>query len=90
MGKSNSMFGGLANVAIVAALGWAAWYGYSHWISASSGPPDSEREAEYNCRQAFAKLTEDYACRDAESCDMTTDEVSAMKDLEAAIEQHCN
>lgn len=80
----------LWNVLVIAALGWGGWYGYTHWVSSSSDTGSARPAAAFNCRQALARLADDYACRDSASCDMPAEELAAMKEREAAIEQHCN
>jgi len=78
------------SLVVLAALAWAGWYGYSHWAAASSGTKSSVQGTSFNCRHAIAQLAEDYACRNSDSCTLTSDELSAMKTREAGIEKHCN
>ena len=80
----------IVNLLVLAALGWAAWYGYTHLIATSDETNNSARPAQYNCRQALAKLAEDYKCRNAASCTLSSDQISALKDRELAIAEHCN
>ena len=80
----------ITSLAILAALGWAAWYGYSNWTTASSSSTGPAQEAAFNCRQALARLAEDYACRDSDSCTLTNDELIDIENREADIERHCN
>lgn len=80
----------IMSLAVLAALGWAGWYGYTHWIAASTDSGDPPQVSRFNCKQALARLAEDQACRSSDSCDMTHVELIAMKDREADIEQHCN
>lgn len=84
------LLGRILNLAVLAGLGWAAWYGYTHWLPASSDSGDREQAATFNCRQALARLAEDQACRSSASCTLTSDELAEMKTREADIEQHCN
>jgi len=78
------------NLAVLAALGWAAWYGYTHWVAAQTGSPASAQGTAFNCRQALARHAEDQACRTSDSCSMTSDELAQMKQRESDIEQYCN
>ncbi len=78
------------NLVVLAALVWAAWYGYSQWRADSSGSVDAAQEAGFNCRHALARLAEDYKCRASDSCTLTDAELTALKKREADIEQHCN
>ena len=80
----------IMSLVVLVALGWAGWYGYSNWIAASSGTGSSAQGTSFNCRQALAQLAEDYACRNSDSCTLTSDELSTMKTREADIEKHCN
>ena len=94
MAKSNSVLGKLWNfvtsLAVIAAIGWGAWYGYSNWGPSSSSVSDSQQGFGFNCRHALARLAEDYACRDSDACTMTSDELSDLKKREADIEENCN
>ncbi len=78
------------SLAVLVALAWAGWFGYSHWTAASSGTRSSVQGTSFNCRLAVAQLAEDYACRNSDSCMLTSDELAAMKNREADIEKHCN
>lgn len=80
----------ITNLAVLAALGWAAWYGYTHWAAASSGTSASTDTHGYNCRDALAKLAQDYRCRDDASCTLSEEELAALKEREMAIEKNCN
>lgn len=80
----------ITNLAVAALLGWLAWYGYSHWVAASSGADDSAQGTWFNCRQAKASLARGYECRDSSSCTLTGEEKSDLKTLEAGIEENCN
>ena len=80
----------IMTMAVLVALGWAAWYVYSHWNTEPSSSPDPAQAATYNCRQALARLAEDYACRDSDACTLTSDESAAMKNRELDIDQNCN
>ena len=80
----------LTSLAILAALGWGAWYGYSHWSAASSSSTGPAPEAAFNCRQAVARLAEDYACRNSDSCTMTDNDLIDLENREADIERYCN
>ncbi len=80
----------IMNLVVLAALGCAAWYGYTHWIAATSGTAGTAQESGFNCRHALAKLAEDYTCRNSDTCTLTNDELTAMQNREADIEQHCN
>ncbi len=85
-----NFIGKLFNLAIAAAVAWAAWYGYTHWIASPIDPTARVQTTAYNCRQAVARLAEETACRSSSSCTMTSDEVAAMQQRELDIEQHCN
>ena len=78
------------NVLVLAALGWAAWYGYTHLTATSDETNTSARPAQYNCRQALAKLAADYKCRDAATCTLSSEQLAALVDRELAIAEHCN
>ena len=78
------------NLVVLAALGWAAWYGYSQWRADSSTSTGAAQEAGFNCRHALARLAEDYKCRDSDSCTLTSAELTALKKREANIEKYCN
>jgi hypothetical protein len=80
----------IVNLAVVAALGWAAWYGYTKWVAASSDFGTSVESGGYNCRGALAKLAQDYKCRDAANCTLSEEELAALKEREIAIEENCN
>lgn len=80
----------IINLLVLAALGWAAWYGYTHLTATSDDTNASTRPAQYNCRQALAKLAEDYRCRDAAACTLTSDELAAITERELDIAEHCN
>ena len=80
----------IMSLLVLLALGWSAWYGYTHWFAATSGTSEPAQGAAYNCRHALARLAEDYACRESDGCTLTSDQVTAMKNREVAIEQHCN
>ncbi len=80
----------ITTLAVLAALAWAAWYVYSHWTDTSSGTDSTAQETGFNCRQAVAKLAQDYACRNSDSCTLTSDELTDMKNREVDIEKYCN
>lgn len=80
----------IVNLAVLAALGWAAWYGYTNWVAASSGTGAAVDTSGYNCRAALAKLAQDYECRDAANCTLSDEELAALKEREVAIEKNCN
>ena len=80
----------IMSLAVLAALGWAAWYGYTHWNATSTDSGDRPQTSSFNCRQALARLAEDEACRSSDSCTLTNDELAQMKKRESDIEQHCN
>ena len=80
----------ISNLVVLAALGWAVWYGYTHWVAASSGTSASRDTAGYNCRGALAKLAEDYRCRENANCTLSQEELAALKEREMAIEENCN
>lgn len=80
----------IVNLAVVAALGWVAWYGYTKWFAASSDSGTSAETDGYNCRGALAKLAQDYKCRDAANCTLSEEELAALKEREMAIEKNCN
>ena len=80
----------VTSLAAVAVFGWIAWYGYPYWDPVSSGASDSAQGSGFNCRRALAKLATDYTCRNSNSCTMTGDELTKMKNREADIAQYCN
>jgi hypothetical protein len=80
----------IGNLAVLAALGWAAWYGYTNWVAASSDSGTAVDTGGYNCRVALAKLAQDYKCRDAANCTLSEEELTALKEREMAIEKNCN
>ncbi len=80
----------IGNLAVLAALGWAAWYGYTNWVAASSDSGTAADTDGYNCRVALAKLAQDYKCRDAANCTLSEEELAALKEREMAIEKNCN
>ena len=80
----------ITSLVVLAALAWAAWYVYAHWIVESSSTSDPVQTAGFNCRQAVAKLAKDYACRNSDSCTLTSDELTDMKNREVDIEKYCN
>ena len=86
----SSLMKSITNLAVLAALGWAAWYGYTHLSAGSSGTGASTETDGYNCRGALAKLAQDYRCRDDASCALSEEELAALKEREMAIEKNCN
>ena len=80
----------LMSLVVLAAIIWAAWYGYTHWIGASTDSGGATPTTAFNCRQGLARLAEDQACRSSNSCSMTDDEVAQMRQREIDIEQNCN
>ena len=78
------------SLAAVAVLGWVAWYAYSLWNPDASGESNSVKGPAFNCRKALAELATDYACRNSDSCAMTSDELTELKNREADIEKYCN
>ena len=80
----------IVNLAVLAALGWAAWYGYTNWVAASSDSGTAVDTSGYNCRIALAKLAQDYKCRDAANCTLSEEELADLKEREIAIEKNCN
>ena len=80
----------IGNLAVLAAFGWAAWYGYTNWVAASSDSGTAADTGGYNCRIALAKLAQDYQCRDAANCTLSEEEQAALKEREMAIEKNCN
>ena len=80
----------IGNLAVLAALGWSAWYGYTKWVEASSGTSTSTDSGGYNCRHALAKLAQDYRCREDAGCTLSDEELVALKEREMAIEKNCN
>ena len=62
----------------------------SQWDSASPGVTDSKQGTTFNCGRAVAERESDYACIDSNSCTMTPDELTEMKNREADIDQYCN
>ena len=80
----------LTNALVLVALFGAAWYGYTNYIE-SSADPDIERETGgFNCRGALNRLAQDYRCRDDANCELSEEDVDALRELEANIEKHCN
>jgi hypothetical protein len=84
------LFKMIVNLAVLAALGWAAWYGYTGWVAASSDSGTAADTGGYNCRLALAKLAQDYQCRDDANCTLSQEELAALKEREMAIEKNCN
>jgi len=80
----------IMNLLIPAALICAAWYGYSNWIAASADPSPPAAEKAFNCRQALARLAEEYACRDSAGCNLSNEDLTELRYLEGSIEQQCN
>ena len=78
------------NLAAAAVFGWIGWYLYSQWDSASPSVTDSKQGTTFNCGRAVAERESDYACIDSNSCTMTPDELTEMKNREADIDQYCN
>jgi len=75
---------------VLAAMIWLAWYGYTNWRAASTGPVNSEQRSSFNCRQALAKFAEDQATLREDAYAVTTEERAEMKRRESDIEQYCN
>ena len=94
MGNSTSVLGMLwgwvKSLAVLAGLGWVAWYAFSLWNPTSPGISDSETGTTFNCRKALKERESDYACLESDSCTMTSDEMAELKAREADIDQHCN
>ncbi len=94
MGRPKSLLATLwdrvTGLAAVAVLAWVAWYAYSLWDPASSGVSDSVQGAAFNCRKALADLATDYACMNSDTCTLTRDELTELRNREADIEQYCN
>jgi hypothetical protein len=84
------MFEKLVNVAVLAGIAWAGWYGYTNWMAASSDTADSAQVPAFSCRQALAQHAEDQACTNSGSCSRTSDEIVAVRKREVDIEQYCN
>ena len=80
----------IKNLAVFAFLGGIAWYAYSQLAPPSSEGSDFSPKAEFNCRRALTELAEDYKCRDSSSCELTSDELRDLKQLEADIDRECN
>ena len=80
----------IVNLAVLAALGWAAWYGYTNWVAASSDSGTATDTHGYNCRGALARLAQDYKCREDANCTLSEEELAALKERELAIEKNCN
>ena len=85
-----TLWGWITNLAAIAVLGWIAWYAYSQLEPTSSGGSNSDQGTKYNCRKALAERESDDACLESDSCTMTPDELTEMKDRQADIEEHCN
>ena len=84
------LWDGIKSLLALAVLAWIAWYGYSLWDPASSGASNSQQTAAFNCRKALADLATDYTCMNSDSCTLTSDELTELKNREADIEQYCN
>jgi hypothetical protein len=84
-----SLWGGVKNLAVTAVLGWIGWYAYSQWDPAPPGVTDSKQEATFNCGRAVSERESDYACIDSNSCSMTPDELTELKNREADIDRYC-
>jgi hypothetical protein len=84
------LWGFVKSLFVLAVLAWVAWYGYSQWDSAPSGVGEPNQRGAFNCRQALAKLAEDYNCRNSESCTLSGDDQAEMRKRETDIEQFCN
>jgi len=84
------MLGKILNLAVLAALAWVGWYGYTHWIAASSDASGTEQAPAFNCRQALARHAEDQACKSSNGCSMTSDELADANKLESDIQKYCN
>ena len=80
----------LLGLAVLAAMGWLAWYGYTNWKAATADPVYSEQKTSFNCRQALAKFAEDQAVLRSDAYSLTSDELAEMKRRESDIEQYCN
>ena len=94
MGNSNSVLGklwdGVKSLVALTVFGAIAWYGYSLWDPVSPGASNSRQGAAFNCRKALADLATDYTCINSDSCSLTPDEQTQLKNREADIERHCN
>jgi len=84
------MLGELKGLVMLAAMGWLAWYGYTHWKAATADPADSEQRTSFNCRQALVRHAEDQAFRHSHASSLTSDDLAQMKRRESDIEQYCN
>jgi hypothetical protein len=80
----------IKGVAVLAALGWAAWYAHSNWESTPTVASDTVQEATFNCRMALAELAGDYRCVNSDSCEATEEEIGDVRKLEADIARYCN
>lgn len=80
----------ILNLIVLAALGYAGWYGYTNWAATSSDSVTATPTSGYNCRAALARLATDYECRDAAGCTLSDEELADLKERELAIEKNCN
>jgi hypothetical protein len=80
----------LVDIIVLGLIGYAAWYGYSHFVSGSpeaSGPLTTQN---FNCRQALATLAQETACQSSAACTLTSNEIDAMHQRERDIHENCN
>ncbi len=84
------MLGKITNLAVLALLAGAAWYGYTNWIAATADPDYSEQATSFNCRQALANYAEDQAALRDDAYTLSDDERAEIKRRESDIEEYCN
>ena len=80
----------LMGLAVLAAMVWLAWYGYTNWRAATADPVYSEQGTSFNCRQALARHAEDQAALREDAYALTSEELAAIRRRESDIEQYCN
>ena len=85
-----SLLGLVKNIAVLALLGWGGWYAYSQMAPGSTTEVNSTAGTAFDCRRAYRQRDADHACIESDSCTMTSDDLAALKHLEAEIEEHCS
>ena len=85
---ANRLLAKIKNLLFLGAIGWAGWYGYTHWWATADG--DRVDTGGFNCRQALAQVARNYACRESTSCELSSAGLTELRQLEKDIEQHCN
>ncbi len=86
----SKLWDSVKSLVVLAAIVWVAWYAYSQWDSTPSVASDDTQVATFNCGRALAELANDYACRDSDTCSLSSDELRDLKPREADIERFCD